>query len=266
MWRVVVSLLSVLLAFRRDRTRGCEGGRWSERGGERGRDVGRSRGAGRGRVVGLGLVHTLVLVLGLGAASCAAEPSRQLDHDLIRVTKDANLRTDTIGDGKFTELATFVLVEAENTSKEGAYVTLGGELTDGDTVVSELRAQSLWIPAGELRTFALIDKERKPRSNAKAARIHVRGAMVPKVPPPMTVDGVHEVVDGDKTVVQAVVDNPIARGGNVMVFAVFWDAGGKPLTRPFSLIWVPAKTKQPVQFVGPAGSKRGTIFLGDTAY
>ena len=198
--------------------------------------------------------------------ACASEPSRQLDTDLIRVTKDANLRTDTIGDGKFTELATFVLVEAENTSKEGAYVTLGGELTDGTNVVSQLRAQSLWIPPGEMRTFALIDKERKPRPSAKAARIHVRGAMVPRTPPPMNVEGLREVADGDKTIVQGIVDNPIARGGNVMVFATFWDAGGKPMTRPFSLIWVPAKTKQPVQFVGPAGSKRGTIFLGDTAY
>ena len=199
--------------------------------------------------------------------SCGKSSSRQLDHDLIRVTSDANLRTDTIGDGKFTDLATFVLVEAENTSKEGAHVTLDGDLTDErGAVVGQLRAQSLWIPPGELRTFALIDKQRKPRPNAKAARVRVRGAYVPAHPPPMTVDGVREIPDNDKLVVQGVVKNPVARGGNVMVYATFWGANGKPLTRPFSLMWIAPNGTQPVQFVGPPGSKRATIFLGDMAY
>lgn len=207
------------------------------------------------------LLVLLVLV------ACAKSESRQLDHDLIRVTKDANLRTDTIGDGKFTELATFVLVEAENTSKEGAHVTLGGELADErGATVSQLRAQSLWIPAGEMRTFALIDKQRKPRPTAKAARVFVRGAMVPKHPPPMTVEGIREIPDGDKLVVQGTVKNPIAHGGNVLVYATFWAADGKPLTRPFTPIWVEASASQPVQFVGPSGSKRATIFLGDQVY
>jgi hypothetical protein len=149
-------------------------------------------------------VRPLVVLLAL--LSCAKSQSHQLDHDLIRVTKDANLRTDTIGDGKFSDLATFVLVEAENTSKQGAYVTLAGELADASgATVGELRAQSLWIPAGELRTFALIDKQRKPRPNAKAARVFVRGAMVPKHPPPMTVEGIREIPDNDKLVVQGIV-------------------------------------------------------------
>jgi hypothetical protein len=202
----------------------------------------------------------------LALASCAQKQSRQLDHELIRVTSDARLRTDTVGDGKFTELSTFVLVEAENTSRDGAYVTLGGELTDeAGTRVSELRAQSLWIPAGELRTFALVDKQRKPRPSAKAAKIYVRGAQV-GTPPPAHVEGVRQVDDNDKVVVQAVVKNEADRGGNIMVVGTFYGPDGKPMTRPFSLLWVDKRGELPVQFAGPVGSKRGTIFIGDVAY
>ena len=207
-----------------------------------------------------------VLVVALALISCAEKKSNQLDFDLIRVTSDARLRTDTIGDGKFTDLATFVLVEAENKADKGAYVTLGGELTDLDGKrVSELRAQSLWIPAGELRTFALIDKSRKARPDAKAAKIYVRGAKLDQ-PPPAHVEGLRQVDDTDKILVQATVKNEAKRGGNIMVIATFYGADGKPMTRPFSLLWLDKQAEQSVQFVGPIGSKRGTIFIGDVAY
>jgi hypothetical protein len=213
------------------------------------------------------VLRALILVVGLLAMSCAKKEPRQLDRDLIRVTSDARLRTDTVGEGKFTETATFVLVEAENTSKEGAYVTLAGELADDTgTRVGELRAQSLWIPAGELRTFALVDMQRKARPDAKAAKIYVRGAQIPASPPTARVDDVRQVEDGDKVVVQGVVKNPADRGGNIMVIATFYGADGKPMTRPFSLLWVDKHGELPVQFAGPVGSKRGTIFAGDAAY
>lgn len=210
------------------------------------------------------MVRVLVLLVAL--AGCAKRESRQLDLDLVRVTSDARLRTDTVGDGKFTDLATFVLVEAENTAKEGAYVTLGGELADeSGTRVSELRAQSLWIPAGELRTFALVDKQRKPRPSAKAAKIYVRGAKLGK-PPPATVHGLRAIDDHGKAIVQATVKNEAGRGGNIMVVASFYGPDGKPMTRPFSMLWVDKNGELPVQFVGPPGSTRGTIFIGDVAY
>src|SRR5262245_48018218 len=208
-----------------------------------------------------------VLVLLVALSGCAKKPdARQLDTDKIRVTSDAKLRTDTVGDGKFTDLSTFVLVEAENTSEQGAYVTLGGELTDeAGKRLGELRPQSLWIPGGELRTFALVDKQRKPRPDAKAAKIYVRGAQLGQ-PPPVSVNGFRQIDDVDKVVVQATVKNEANRGGNIMVLATFYDANGKPMTRPFSLLWIDKQGELPVQFAGPVGSKRGTMFIGDTAY
>lgn len=219
----------------------------------------------------LASVRFLVLFVGfvgfVGLGACAKQPSHDIDHDLIHVTSDARLRTDTIGEGKFAELATFVLVEAENTSKQGVHVTLGGELVDeAGAVVGTLKAQSLYVPAGELRTFALVDKERKPRPTAKGASIRVRGARVPPMPPPASVEGFRQLVDGDKVLVQGVVRNDAARGGNIMVVATFYGPDNKPMTRPFSLLWVPPNHTQPVQFVGPAGSTRGTLFIGDAVF
>ena len=114
-------------------------------------------------------------------------------------------------------------------------------------------------------TFALIDKVRKPRPDAKAAKIYVRGAKLDRAPP-AHVDGLRQIDDTDKVLVQATVKNEAKRGGNIMVIATFYGADGKPMTRPFSLLWLDKQAEQPVQFVGPIGSKRGTIFIGDVAY
>jgi hypothetical protein len=210
---------------------------------------------------------SFVVVAVTAICACAKKPaSHEIDHDLIRVTSDARLRTDTIGDGKWTELATFVLVEAENTSKEGAYVTLTGELAnEAGVAIGQLKPQSLWVPAGEIRTFALVDRERKPRPDAKGAHIRVRGAQVSK-PPPAHIDGFKQVTDGNRVLVQGTVTNEASRGGSIMVIASFHGTDGRPMTRPFSLIWVEPKAGQPVQFVGPPGSTRGTIYIGETAY
>ncbi len=206
------------------------------------------------------------LVVAFALSGCAKKSAHEVDHDLIRVTSDARLRTDTIGEGKWLELATFVLVEAENTSTEGAYVTLTGELAnEAGTTIGELKPQSLWVPAGEIRTFALVDRERKPRPDARGARIRVRGAQVNR-PPPAHIDNFKQVTDGDKVLVQGTVTNEASRGGSIMVIASFYGTDGRPMTRPFSLVWVEPKAGQPVQFVGPPGSTRGTIFIGDTAY
>ncbi len=206
----------------------------------------------------------VISLLLLAALGCKGKPARSLDLDRIRVTTDARMRTDTVGDGAFASTATFVLVDAENTASESAYVTLGGELTtDGGAVVGYLKPQSLWIPAGERRTFALVDTERKPRPASTSARIVVRGAMIPDSPPPAHIEDAHVFDDHGKAVVQAYLVNDADRIGTIMVVAAFHDGSGRPMARPFQLIEIDRKAKQTVQFVGPEGSKTGTIFVGD---
>jgi hypothetical protein len=207
------------------------------------------------------------LLIVLALAACEKPTNRQLDLDLVRITPDAKLRTDSVGEGQFSELATFVLVDAENTGREGAYITLAGELTDDhDQIVSELKAQSLWIPPGELRTYALVDRERKPRPSAKKARIKVRSATIPERPPPAHVDALKEIEDDGKLVVQGTLHNDAPRPGQIMVIASFHGIDGRPMTRPFTLLKLEPHTDQAVQFVSPPGAKHGTIYVGEMSF
>ena len=201
------------------------------------------------------------------AGGCKSKPAKQLDLDAIRVTGDARLRTDKVGDGQFASQSTFVLVDAENAAKEGAYVTLGGDLTTSTgEVLGHLKPQSLWIPGGEKRTFALVENERQARPESASARIVVRGALIPDEPPKARITDLHVFDDYGKVVVQANLVNDADRIGQIMVIAAFHDAQGRPMTRPFQMIEIDKAQTRPVQFVGPPGSKTGTIFVGDVIY
>jgi len=227
-----------------------------------------------------------VLLLVLALAGCGkSEPKRELDLEQIEVL-GATMRTDTVGGGEFTDTATFVLVDAKNRASEGAYVTLGGELVDASNQkLGDLIVQSIWIPAGETRTFALVDTERRSRPTETKARAKVRGASV--FPPPLA--RIEELVTHDdhgQLVVAAYLVNDAPGEGTVMVVAVFHDAAGRPLTRPFNVVKIAGKqdpatpgncpdaaenrtplvSKCPIQFIGPKGAVRGTIFVGDTFY
>jgi hypothetical protein len=211
----------------------------------------------------------VLVVIALGACS-PKEPQHDLDLHLIRVAaKNARLRTDTVGDGRFAETSAFVLVDAENAADQGAYVTIAGELIDAaGTVIGRLKPQSLWTPAHESRTFALVDLERKPRPTATSARIVVRGALTATsvTAPHVHVEDLHTFVDDNRIVVQAYVVNDADRFGNVMVIASFHGADGRPMKRPFDMVQLAARARTSVQFVGPTGSKRGTIYIGDVVY
>jgi hypothetical protein len=221
-------------------------------------------------------------------ACTGRNPTRELDLDQIKVAADnARLRTDTVGLEKWEETSAFVLVDAENTASEAAYVTLGGELTDATgTAVGKLKRQSLYVPAHASRTFALVDTERQPRPTATSARIVVTGAQVAAEPPHVRVEDLHTYVDENRIVAQANLVNDVDKMGQVIVIASFHDAQGRPTKRPFQLLRIgatslgtksgdcfevgshdwPTSSKCPVQFVGPTGSKDATIYVGEIVY
>ena len=213
-------------------------------------------------------MRAVLLLLAGSLVGCAATDSspRQLDKSQVSVVPGAKLRTDQIGGGDFAETATFVLVDADNTGREGAYVTLGGELSDGGGApLGVLKPQSLWIPAGGSRTFALVDDKRLTRPGAAAARFLVRGVQAGE-PPLAHVDGVREVPDDRKIVAQGTLVNDADREGKAVVIASFHDANGQPMTRPFSVVDLAARGSRWIQFVGPTGSVHGTIYVGDVIY
>ena len=65
---------------------------------------------------------------------------------------------------------------------------------------------------------------------------------------------------------QANLVNDADRIGHIVVIAVFHGPDGRPMTRPFRTVEIDRKQRKPVQFVGPPGSAKGTIFVGDTIY
>lgn len=210
----------------------------------------------------------VVLAALVGLVGCKhSKPANNLDLDAIRISGDARMRTDTIGDGKFASTATFVLVDAENTAADGAYVTLGGDLTGaGGATVGAFKSQSLWIPGHDVRTFALVDSERAARPSSTSARIKIQGAVIPDEAPRAHIEDLHSFDDRGKIVVQAYVVNAADRIGQLMVVGSFHDAHDQPMTRPFQMIELAAHDRRVVQFVGPEGSTRGTIFVGDVIY
>ena len=211
--------------------------------------------------------HALAVAVVIAAGCGRSAPQRNLDLDAIRISGDARMRTDVVGDGTFASTASFVLVDAENTAADGAYVTLGGDFTDqAGATVGRLKAQSLWVPAHESRTFALVDTERVPRPTATSARIKVHGAVIPTDPPRARITELHAFDDRGKIVVQAYLVNTAERRGQIMVIGSFHDAHGQPMTRPFQMVEIGGGERRVVQFVGPQGSTRGTIFVGDAVY
>lgn len=207
-----------------------------------------------------------VLVVLLVLACSKRERAEHVNLDLIRIVGEARMRTDTVGEGSHASQSSFVLVDAENGSETGAYITLAGAFTDaGGVEVGPLKPQSLWIPPKEVRTFALVDEQRVPRPTATSAKIEVRGALIASPPRARVID-VHSFDDHGKTVVQATVVNEADRLGRIIVIASFHDKANRPMTRPFSLVELGAKRRHNVQFVGPQGSVRGMIYLGDETY
>lgn len=233
-------------------------------------------------------MRPLALLL-LVACQSPPKAGENLDLDLIEISGDAKLRTDSVGVGKHETVSTFVLVDAKNKGGQGAYVSLGGELVDeGGKTLGTLKAQSLWVPAGESRTFALVDTEREERPATARARIKVRGALISDPAPHVRVEGERSYDDFGKVVLQGRIVNDYDRWGTVMVIASFYDAQETPMTRPFQLLRIgaagsgaevncPEADTDPrgnpatsprcsIQFVGPQGSKRGKIFIGEVVY
>jgi hypothetical protein len=211
---------------------------------------------------------TVALQTCLMLAGCAKVPGVQyLDKNKVAVNTNAEIITDTIGQGRFETTATYVLVDATNQTGQDAVITLAGTIADARGVVlGPLRAESLRMADGESRTFALIDDQNMPRPEAKAASVVVKSAIVPDPAAPVRISNQTTFDDFGKTVIRATVTNDATISGSMIVIASFYDAEDRPMRRPFSLLTMGAKIERGVQFVGPAGSKKAMLYLGEIVY
>jgi hypothetical protein len=186
----------------------------------------------------------------------------------VKVSIDAmTIQTGPVGHGRWKSEGTYVMVDAHNTGERDLMVTLGGVLQrDGGQEVSRLRPQSLRIPAGGVRMFALVDMENKAQPEATAARIDVKGAFVPDYPPPVVVSHGRVDMDEGRAVVQGYVENTAEREVAVVVIAGFYDGSGKPVSRPSTRYIIDGGQRRGAMFVGPKGSSRAYLFVGEYAY
>ena len=201
------------------------------------------------------------------AACDAPKPHAQLSASEVVVSSNANLRIGPIGEEQEAAAASFVLVDAENRSTHDAYVTLVGEFADADGhAIVGLRPEELFIPAGQSRTYALVDEKLRSEPNAKGAQVRVRTASVASFAPSVHVSDLNVFHDQGRAVVAANITNEIDKTAQVVVLAAFHDAAGKPLIRPFQVMPMGGKVTKVARFVGPPGSTDGTIYIGEVTY
>ena len=192
----------------------------------------------------------------------------EVSYDLIHVDADRlAIKTGPVGLDKRKSNATYVLVEAKNTDTRDLAVTLTAELLDKDKkVVGKTRRESIRIPAGGSRLFALVDDKQVERPTATGARVDVRGAEVVDYPAPFVITDGHVYSDQDRAVVAGYLVNNADREGKAMALAAFFDEKGRPMKRTSTLFAIAAKGKRGMQMVGPDGSRGAYLFIGEVQY
>ncbi len=218
------------------------------------------------------LVTTLLLV---GAApACKNTKSwggKKLDSSVIEVaTSRLHLRHVKVGlEAKHTAPATVVMIDVRNKHTKDVSVTLGGKLFDKDKKqIGTLTKQSLRVPKGAWRMFALVDSTNKVHKNADGASVSVVGVHQLDHAEEILIDKPRTFKDKhvDRVILQGDVRNAGKGFARVLVIAAFYDKDGLPMERPFSELRLKIGETKSVQFVGPPGSVRGEIFPGTTTW
>lgn len=208
---------------------------------------------------------TLLLAVACGKSDWSGP---EVSYDLIDVEADRlAIRTGPVGHDRWKSEATYVLVEAKNTAEKDLQVTLSADLLDADKkVVGKTRRESLRIPAGGSRLFALVDDEQTVRPTATGARVDVRGAENVAYPASVVVTEGNVYFDQDRAVVAGYVTNNTGGEVRAIVLGAFFDDKGRPMQRPSTLFPLAGKGKRGAQLVGPPGSRAAYLFIGEVQY
>ncbi len=217
------------------------------------------------------IVTALAFALTLSSTVGCDGPNRfkptQMGGGVVEVhAADAVLTHGEVGAGQFKGPGTYVLVDALNPLGVDLEVTLGGDLVNGaGERVGALNRESLRIPARGRRTFALVHHDGQVTA-ATGADIRVEASQIAKHPPAVTLADANVARDGDRVIVRANLINETDREVITVVVAGFYDENGKIMNRPFTVLTIPGDWKTPAQFVGPHGSAKGYLFVGEQVY
>jgi hypothetical protein len=211
---------------------------------------------------------TRAVILGVAALALACERPTTISSATASVAVDRErvvVTTGTVGIGEHARRSTYVLASARNTGAIDLLVTLRGDLVESSGARHELLPESLRVPAGGERTFALVLRAQEERAGA-TAEVVVSGAL------PLTYDATLRVAEGHVYQDQgrAVVAGRVANDGRVParvpVFAAFYDPSGRPVARPFTVIELAPGGARAVQLVGPSGSTEAQLYLGEAQF
>lgn len=215
----------------------------------------------------LALAVGLLAILGGCADRKVGFKPTHIGGSVLDVRRDgAVLMSGSVGSGQFERNGTYVLVDAANPLSVDVIATLEGDLLDASgKPVGALNRDSLRIPAGAQRTFALVHHAGEVPS-AVSADIRVVQAQLAKYRPTIGMSDANVYQDGDRVVVAANLHNDTDKETIVVVIAGFYDADGRIMKRPHTVLRIPATVTHPARFVGPPGSKTGYLFLGEQVY
>lgn len=190
---------------------------------------------------------------------CAcSKPEAKVDDDpKTAAVRQSVLKKGPIGTGA-PEEGSYALVDVENTSAVDRLVTLTGKLGPATLGADELR-----VPTHGVRTFALVADKAVP--DDAQPTFEVTHAVAVDYPPPVTVSDLQDK-KGELFVATAKVKNTVERAASVVVACIFYDAAGKILARPFTVLDLAGSAEQPVRFEGPKEADKAVVFVGQVAY
>lgn len=191
----------------------------------------------------------------------------ELGRHFVEVRREtAVIQHGPVGAGRHRGPGSWVLVDVANPLDVDVHVELEGDLLDSaGRPIAQLNAASIRIPAGGLRTFALVHHLREVRA-ARGADIRLADVQLARFPPTIQLADAHVYQDGDRVVVAANLDNQSDREVLVLVAAGFYDAEGGLMKRPFTVLKLAPEGRKPARFVGPDGSAQGYLFVADEAF
>lgn len=212
-------------------------------------------------------VAVRALVATAVAVGCTGKRAERVPPELLELSAERLLVTGPVAAGSAEATATYVLVDVTNRADRDAFVAVRGELLDAAEIsLGPTIRETLRIAAGETRLFALVDGKKRRLDTATGSRLAIEAASFAKGPANVVVSGAQVHIDEGRAVVEGYIENRARNPVRAVVIAAFYDAGGAPVKRAATLFEIDGGMRRSAQFVGPPGSTRAGLFIGDHIY
>lgn len=203
----------------------------------------------------------------LVAAACSKRRAVRVPSGVIEIGEQVRVKTGPVGAGKHEADVTYALIDATNHGDRDVVVALGGSLLDaGGNELGPTRPEVLRIPAGKTRMFALVDRAGRRLSEADGAAIELVGAHYAEHDRVVSISQKSVRDDQGRAVASGYVENRGHGAATIMVIAAFYDARQRPLERAATALRIDPGYGRSAQLVGPPGSRRAALYLGDVGY